>query len=129
MQVTKKELIGNLEAAKAKLAAPGGWIKGAYARNACGSQAHFGLLRSDDTDAATCFCAMGAVWSMRPDVRNDTVECIPEVKYLKEAAELISGDEDVPLFNDDTSTSKLDVLELYDLAITLVKADDDVADE
>jgi hypothetical protein len=83
------------------------WIKGSYARDACGYTAY--INESD----AVCFCAMGALY------RSYCVDVDTEIDAEKLLASVIGGS--VINFND--GHTHAEVLDAFDRAIALAESE------
>lgn len=97
-----------------------GWYQGSWTSTAEGrwNGNSLGLLRSP---AATCFCALGAVGQVCTDY--ETLDLLgrystaPEVKALRDALPADAWTYCVDEYNDAETTTKADILALFDRAI------------
>lgn len=102
--MTTKEV---LEKAKAIIADPFHWTKGAFARNSHGTT----VIDVTSEDACS-FCALGALVRV---MENET-----DYNHARDILELCVGDKNfpnVPAFNDASETTHADILALFDCAI------------
>ena len=95
-----------LKAARAKIAKPENWTQRAYQRDKNGNS-----LSVWDAQAATCWCARGAIWSIDPKGR---------LTDAFKALELSVPDQTVTVFND--THTHAEVLAAFDSAIAAEEA-------
>ena len=95
------------------------WTKGALAKKANGHT----VCEPNDSQA-TCFCAMGAVCSvLNVDGLSEPTTLEQRVyDVLVFAVNSVSECYDVPEFNDSPATTKQDVLDIFDYAISNTKS-------
>jgi hypothetical protein len=103
-----------LEQARAKLAAPGGWGQGVFARNKEGIEV--GTSAQD----AVCFCGSGAVKNACRNL-STTYEYTIAREYLRQIISVKYGFCDIITFNDAAGRTVEEVLEVFDDAIKLAK--------
>ncbi len=93
-----------LIAARALIAQPENWTKGAFALTSTGS------LGRPGHEESTCFCVAGAILHTQPSTSVRQI--------LKLIEKVLPGEfESVPDFNDDPHTTHADVLAAFDRAI------------
>ncbi len=97
--------------------------KGAYARKANGHTACDVMDR-----AATCFCAMGALYKAAGLTFEDNTEVAPDnvekaENLLEDAATKYTGVDvyHISLYNDRKPTTKKNMLDVFDIAIAIAK--------
>jgi len=107
-----QEALKTLKRGKERLLTKG-WCQHTYAR-----MIH-GFVVSPEDPRALSFCALGACMASRP---YEMSKAPPYKEYLEKALRLRgSGHFWVPSFNDHLSTTKEDVLSLFDEAIALAE--------
>lgn len=104
-----KERVAKLKAARELIAKPGGWTKGHYARDASGA------LAASTDEAATCFCAVGAV--LRVNGGNFGVS-----QPLLEGIAAQVPTTSLPVWNDAMERTQAEVVAAYDAAIAAEEA-------
>ena len=112
------QLVADLKAARALIAAPGGWTQGAFARVSPN-----GRIIGLKTANAACFCALGALccvkgWDkprMGGEI-NALIEALPRVRKGS------PDDGAVGRYNDDPARTQAEVVALYDRAIATAEA-------
>lgn len=117
-----------LEKARAVIADPAHWTKGALARNACGDR-----LNAAQLDLAVCYCATGALRKAAPDTddlpdgrRANTVRGDAGFRLwtvVNEGVTDESAKRVISLWNDDPATTHAHVLAAFDRAIELARAE------
>jgi len=100
---TKEEIKAALQDAR-DLLARSGWVQGAYALSPSGVPVH----PADET--AVGFCALGAIMRVTGEAINLRGDCIHSLERLTNMR--------ISMWNDRASTTKEEVLALYDRAIS-----------
>ncbi len=107
-----------LVAAKAKIAQPENWTKGAYARDAEGS------LAETNSSEAFCFCMVGALQSVDDREHHYARRAVPFLTRV--VCELSPTDSWLTTFND--THEHHEVLQAFDVAIRLAQDDEIVVE-
>jgi len=104
------EVLATLRGARALIAHPDNWIKGAEARDSESNDVEA------ESESATCFCTVGALHrAMVVAGKGDNVELYMEAQGQLIRHRLESGG--LVFFNDDPTTTHADVLDMFDRAI------------
>jgi hypothetical protein len=106
-----------LRAARARIADPAHWTKGAFARTANVSLDERGTGCNAVDPRATCWCAEGAIRF----VTNDDRHAHEAVGKLLELAVDPGGRLSIATFNDSSGTTHADVLAAFDRAIAIAE--------
>lgn len=85
-----------------------GWTQNAFARDAAGESCEY--------DRATCFCALGALRAVGSGVEEARLDAVVRVQHA------LGNPDGVMHFNDYPTTTKADVLHVFDLAIAAEEA-------
>jgi hypothetical protein len=101
-----------LTQARDLIAQPGKWTQGWYARRADGKDCYWA------DDEASCFCAVGAV---EKTVGFDFIWSASHRKSYEYLREVVGGV--VDRFNDDPTRTQEEVVQAFDKAIELAKAE------
>lgn len=99
-----------LVAARAKIADPGDWTKGASARDVCGRPSPVHDYQS------VCWCATGAIRFVSPSRLSGSAA----IQFLRSETPFDMG---VHVFNDAPKTTHAEVLSLFDRAIAALPED------
>ena len=103
-----------LIAAKALIDEPGKWTQGAAARDANGRA----IEAEEPYSAAVCFCSIGALDASTQDCFTAFID---GKRFLKKAISL----RDVVYFNDTHTHTHAEVMQMWDRAIELAKAEEE----
>lgn len=113
-------LVDDLKAARAVIADPKHWIKGAMAKPNRTSP----LKLRVGHHKATCFCAVGALARAIPrQTSMDKIRFSLAVHYLKEAIDHKGYGRNIAAFNDRPGIGHTKVLKAFDLAIAFAEQD------